>query len=199
MIRNCMSNIPFWLTHWDRVTHTCVSNVTSFVQIMDCRLFGDKSLSEQKLECFNSTLVDRLQWHFNRISYIFTHEHAFKHVLWKLATVSSRPQYAAWFIIRNTQTKCIYPLSLVTLETYVDILRLRQNGRYCADDIFNHIFMNEKCFIFINISSKFVPRGSVNNIPVLVQMIAWCRQVTSHYLNPWYPSLLMHTCVTRPQ
>ena len=43
-----------------------------------------------------------------------------------------------------------------------------QNGRHFADDIFNCIFVNETVGIFIKISLKFVPRGSIENNPALV-------------------------------
>ena len=35
------------------------------------------------------------------------------------------------------------------------------------------IFLNENVRISINISIKFVPKGSINNIPALVQIMAW--------------------------
>ena len=47
-------------------------------------------------------------------------------------------------------------------------LRPRQNGRHFADTIFKHIFLNENIWIPIKISLKFVPKGSINNIPALV-------------------------------
>ena len=47
-------------------------------------------------------------------------------------------------------------------------LRPRQNGRHFADDIFKRIFLSENILIPIKISLKFVPRGSINNIPALV-------------------------------
>ena len=50
-----------------------------------------------------------------------------------------------------------------------------QNGRYFPDDIFKCIFMNEKFCILIWISLKFVPKGPINNIPALVQIMAWRR------------------------
>ena len=37
-----------------------------------------------------------------------------------------------------------------------------------ADDIFKCIFLNEKFFILIKISLKFVPRGRIDNNPTLV-------------------------------
>ena len=39
---------------------------------------------------------------------------------------------------------------------------------YFADDIFRYIFMNEKFFILIKISLKFVPKGPIDNKPALV-------------------------------
>ena len=33
--------------------------------------------------------------------------------------------------------------------------------------------MYEKFFILIQISLKFVPKGPINNIPALVQIMAW--------------------------
>ena len=38
------------LTHWGRVTHLCVSNFPSLVQIMACRLVSAKPLSKPMLE-----------------------------------------------------------------------------------------------------------------------------------------------------
>ena len=35
--------------------------------------------------------------------------------------------------------------------------------------------MNENVRISINISLKFVPKGLINNIPTLVQIVAWRR------------------------
>ena len=54
-------------------------------------------------------------------------------------------------------------------------LRPRQNGRLFADDIFKYIFVNENVRISIKISLKFVPKRLINNIPALVQIMAWRR------------------------
>ena len=52
-------------------------------------------------------------------------------------------------------------------------LRPRQNGRHFADETFNCIFVNENVRILIKFSLKFVPKGPINNIPALVQIMAW--------------------------
>ena len=45
----------------------------------------------------------------------------------------------------------------------------RQNGRNFTGDIFKCIFMNEKFWILIQISLKFVPKGPIDNNPALVK------------------------------
>ena len=50
----------------------------------------------------------------------------------------------------------------------------RQNGCNFADDIFRRIlFVNEKFFILIQISLKFVPKGPIDNNPAFVKIMAW--------------------------
>ena len=57
----------------------------------------------------------------------------------------------------------------------INTLRPRQNGRHLSDAIFKCIFVNENVLISIRISLKFVPKGPNNNIPALVQIMAWRR------------------------
>ena len=78
-------------------------------------------------------------------------------------------------------------------------MRPRQNGRHFADDIFKCIFLNENVWIPIEISLKFVPKGPINNIPVLVQIMAWRRSGDKPLSEPIMVSLPTHICVTRPQ
>ena len=81
----------------------------------------------------------------------------------------------------------------------VNTLRPRQNGRHFADDSSNRIFVNENVRISIEFSLKFVPKGPINNIPALVQIMAWRRPGDKPLSEPVMVSLLMHICVTRPQ
>ena len=75
----------------------------------------------------------------------------------------------------------------------------RQNGRHFPNDIFKWISLNENGWISINISLKFVPRGPINNIPTLVQVMAWHRPGDKPLSEPMMVRLLTHICVTRPQ
>ena len=78
-------------------------------------------------------------------------------------------------------------------------MRSRQNGRHFADDIFKCIFLNENVLIPITISLKFVPKGPINNIPALVQIMAWRRPGDKPLSEQMMVSLPTHICVARPQ
>ena len=88
-------------------------------------------------------------------------------------------------------------------------MRLRHNGRHFRE-IFKYIFLNKNVGISIKVSMKFVPKGPINDIPALVQIMAWrrpddnngcCRTgdkplyepllVTFNKLMIWYWSLLV--------
>ena len=60
-----------------------------------------------------------------------------------------------------------------------------------ADDTFKCILLNEDIWILINISVKFVPKGSIINIPALVQTMAWHRQAIIWTNNDYYTDAYM--------
>ena len=86
-----------------------------------------------------------------------------------------------------------------TFNCHINTLRPRQNGRHFADDIFRRIFLNEDVWIQLKISLKFVPKGPINNIPTLVQVMAWRRPGDKPLSEPMMFSLSTHICVTLPQ
>ena len=86
-----------------------------------------------------------------------------------------------------------------SLHHLLNTLRPRQNGRHFPDDIFKCIFLNESKRILIEISLKFVPKGPIDNIPALVQIMAWRRPGHKPLSEPMLVCLLTHICVTRPQ
>ena len=81
----------------------------------------------------------------------------------------------------NAPTACWWPCppwrsDLDWLRTQViNTLRMRQNGRHFPNNIFKCIFLNRNVCILIDISLKFVPEGKIDNIPALVQIMAWRR------------------------
>ena len=79
----------------------------------------------------------------------------------------------------NEMCRCNWEFSSFTQLYFksFNTLRPRQNVRHFADDILKRIFVNEDVRISIWISLKFVPKGPIDNIPVLVQITAWRRPV----------------------
>ena len=74
----------------------------------------------------------------------------------------------------------------------INTLRPGQNGRHFADDVFKCIFLDENEWISLNISLKFVPTGPINNIPLLVQIMAWRRPGDKPLSEPMMVILLTH-------
>ena len=93
---------------------------------------------------------------------------------------------------------CTKPLICSTMFP-LNSLRPRLKRRPLADHIFKCIFFNENVWSLIKISLKFVPKGPINNIPALVQIMAWHRPGNKPLSEPMMVSLLTHICVTRPQ
>ena len=82
--------------------------------------------------------------------------------------------------------------------TFLDTLRLGQNGCHFADDLFKYIF-NENVWISSKITLMFVPKGPIDNIPALVQIMAWRRPGDKPLSEPMLVRLPMHICIAQPQ
>ena len=82
---------------------------------------------------------------------------------------------------------------------FFDKLRPRPNGRYFREYIVKSIFLNDNVYIFIKISLKFVLKGPFNNIPALVQIMAWRRPGDRVQSEPMMGRLQTPICVTKPQ
>ena len=90
-------------------------------------------------------------------------------------------------------------LSQTYPSTCINTLRPRQNGRHFPDDILKCIFPKENVLISIKIPLNPIPKGPINNIPALVQIMACCWSGGKPLYEPMMIILLMHICVTRPQ
>ena len=88
---------------------------------------------------------------------------------------------------------------LATHINWFNTLRPGHDGCQFPDDIFKYNFLNENVWISIEISLKFVLKGPINNIPALVQVMAWHRPGDKPLSEPMMISLPTHICVTRPQ
>ena len=66
-------------------------------------------------------------------------------------------------------------------------------------DIFKYVLLNENIRISIKIPLKIVPEGPINNIPALVQIMAWRRPGDKPLFEPMMVGLLTHICISPPQ
>ena len=115
------------------------------------------------------------------------------HISFFLFLFSSKFEF--WWVFKFTTLAC--PCGPCVGN--VDTLRLRQNGCQFPNDIFKCIFLNENVWISIKISLKFEPNGPINNIPALVQIVAWRGPGDEPLSEPMMVDLVMHICVTRVQ
>ena len=96
--------------------------------------------------------------------------------------------------INTEPVACSQPLWLLFQH-----IEAETNGRHFADDIFKCIFLNENVRIQIKISLKFVPKGPINNILTMVQIMAWRVPGDKPLSEPMMVSLPTHICIARPQ
>ena len=110
-----------------------------------------------------------------------------------------------WYMNKNqidvlfNSNPCWLTFQIITWSWCLNTLRPRQDGRHFPDNIFKCIFLNENVWISIKSSLKFVPKGPINNIPALVQIMAWRWPGDRLLSEPMVVKLLTHICVTRPQ
>ena len=76
-----------------------------------------------------------------------------------------------------------------SLHCIVNSLRPRRNRCRFADNIFKCFSFNENVWISIEVPLKFVPKGPINNIPALVQILAWRRSGDKPLSEPMLVSI----------
>ena len=74
----------------------------------------------------------------------------------------------------------------------VNTLRPRQNGSQFPDDIFKCTLLCECVSTSLKISPKFVTKDPINNIPALVQIMAWVQPGDKPLSEPMMVSLLTY-------
>ena len=86
-----------------------------------------------------------------------------------------------------------------TAKSQPSHIEAETNGCYFPENIFTCIFSNKNKQSSIKTSLKFVPEGPINNIPALVQRMAWRWPGDKPLSEPMMVRLLTHICVTWPQ
>ena len=149
------------LTHWSRVTHLCVSKLTSIA--------SDNGLSPGRRQAiiWNNAGILLIGPLGTNISEILIEINAFSFKKMHLKTSSAKRR----------------PFCLGLNVFNILRLKVKQKGWHFPDDIFKWIFLNENIWIWLNISLKFVPKDPINNIPALVQKMALTRRQAIIWTN----------------
>ena len=115
--------------------------------------------------------------------------------------INVRLFYLAIISVVNDNKYCSYcPFPEISINhKQFNILRPRKNSRHFANEILKYIFLYENIWILIKIPLRYVHTGPINNIPTLVQIMAWCWSSDKTLSEPMTVSLLMHIFITRPQ
>ena len=163
------------LTHW---------GLSKMVDILHWQHFKCILLNENFIFWF------KFHWRLSLGVHLTTSEHWFRQ--WLCAKPVTSYYLNKWWQVHWHSVRCSRP-------QWVNTLRPRQHGPHFPDDIFKYILLNENVWITIKSSLKFVPKGPINNIPALVQIMAWHRPVDKPSSEPMLVSLPTHICVTRPQ
>ena len=72
----------------------------------------------------NWTIGNKPQWNLKRNSYIFIEENAFENVVWKMASILSRPQCAKTVGRRYIAVWAVYEiLSIYVYVTHIDLIQ----------------------------------------------------------------------------
>ena len=90
-------------------------------------------------------------------------------------------------------------MKAVRLDTIFNTLAPRKFEWNFRHVIFKQILVIDACGISCEIALLWMSLDFTSDQSTLVQVMAWCRQVTSHYLSQCWPSSLSPYGVTRPQ
>ena len=229
MFVSCLHVDILWfrlLTHWGRVTHVCVHGKLTSIG-SDNGLSPERHQAIIWTNA-GILLIGLLGTNFSGIL-TEIHTFSLKKMHLKMSSGKCRPFCLSltllthcglvtpygfvaftWQLFQSKRPSCYFVWGIWKLYfqhffpishwgQWVNSLRPRQNGRHFADDIFKRIFLNENVRISIKISLKFVPKGPINNIPALAQIMAWRRPGDKPLSDPMMVNLPTHICVTRPQ
>ena len=141
-----------------------------------------------------------LSFFASKISWMYTSELACEgQVCGVLLVMTYVSNFLCLSLICCVQHYVILDYGIMTHSCIYNTLRLRQDGHHFPDDIFKCILLNKDVLILLDISLKFVPKGQINYIPALVQIMDCCQANYKPLSELLMVNLLMHICITWSQ
>ena len=113
--------------------------------------------------------------------------------LWDLCNRFIRAWLSDYILLFNMHVICC-PCPKANLLTHWPLGDLNFKNVIFNLDLLNGIFKS-----FYDNVLRWMPQDLTDGKSTLVQVMAWCRQATSHYLNQCWPRSPMSYGVTRPQ
>ena len=121
----------------------------------------------------------QIQIHFLRS---FKYKYKYKYTGKNLIKYKYKYKYSSSNTNTNTNTQWGWDKNAAILQmTY-------SNSLYCKNIV-----------LFIQILLKFVSKGPIYNKPALEMILICCWVGNKPLSDQWWPSLLMHKCITRPK
>ena len=174
-----------------------------------CCLIGPSHYLNQCWNIVNSHFRNKFQWNLKRNSCVFIQENVFENVVCEMVSILPRAQCATtqvitFLVIWHSQLIMNYTFSFAGFWIHEYVYQLTHWGwdKMAANfqtTLSNAFFFNENVWISLKISLKFVPKGPINNIPALIQIMSWRRPGDKPLSEPMLVSVLMHLCITQPQ
>ena len=126
---------------------------------MACRLPGPKPLSEPMLGYCELDPWNKLQWNLNRNLYIFIQETAFENVVWKMASILSRPRCVKrqGDIIQLILSSCV-----MGIDKNINWMTHLQNWANDVNNTFNRSLLI-LCMKFVSHHNEFHYKGQNGN------------------------------------
>ena len=145
-------------------------------------------------------------WHFIKIANNAVQEYAFDNIFNQVWLCLLIAQFVKFHKSDAHQKQlCLFRPKCVRCDTPMDIWRSHYHieaetrwpllRRRC----FKVHFLDENVWFSLKIPLKFVPRGLINNIPALVEIMAWRRPGDKPLPEPTLIFVPTHICVTPPQ
>ena len=131
-----------------------------------------------------------LIWHLKRVS-----SDAVKYCMPRNVGIISKILISHWSEINLR----FMEIQAMAWANGINSLGPRQIGCHFPDEIFKCIFLMKMYELRFKISLRFVSNGPINNIPALVQIMAWGRPGDKPLSEPMMVRLPTHICVTRLQ
>ena len=151
----------------------------------------------------NWTLRNKFQWNINQNTKLFIHEKASENIVCKMTAILSRGDELSAKPGRGHYLNQWWP----NLLTLIGITRLHEVNSLAPGKfgwnfghvIFKQILVIDGWGISYEVAQIWMSLDFTEDQSTLVQVMAWCRQATSHYLSQCWPRSLLPYGVARPQ